>query len=114
MQIIQLLSAATAFSIILLEVYSGVIQGPLWWVWPGGLVLALLIALSQYAPELIGAAKPPQAPRAVSQIIQLIFILAVAFGASYFSNYFGRSFIPDLLTARGWAAPTPWPPQLFF
>lgn len=114
MQIIQLLSAATAFSIILLEVYSGVIQGPLWWVWPGGLVLALLIALLRYAPELIGAVKQPQPPGVISQVLQLVLILALAFGASYFSNYFGRTFIPDLLTARGWVAPTPWPPQLFF
>jgi hypothetical protein len=114
MQIIQLLSAATAFSIILLEVYSGVIQGPIWWVWPGGLVLSLLIALLRYAPELVGATKQAQPPGFFSQTAQLLIILAIAFGASYFSNYFGRIYIPELLAAKGWVAPTPWPPTLYF
>jgi hypothetical protein len=113
MKIIQLLSAATAFTIILLEIYSGVIQGPMWWIWPGGLVLALLIALAQYVPELIGGVKPAQTS-VFNQGIQLIMILALAFGASYFANYFGREFIPDLLKARGWVPPAQWPPVLYF
>lgn len=111
MKIIQLLSAATAFTIILLEIYSGVIQGPMWWIWPGGLVMSLLIALAQYVPELMGGTKP--GPQSVfTQGMQLIMILALAFGASYFANYFGREFIPDLLLAKGWTAPTPWPPTI--
>lgn len=113
MKIIQLLSAATAFTIILLEIYSGVIQGPMWWVWPGGLVLSLLIALAQYVPELVGGPKPAQTS-VFGQGLQLVLILAVAFGASYFANYFGREYIPELLAARGWTAPTPWPPALYF
>jgi hypothetical protein len=101
MQIIQLLSAATAFSIILLEVYSGVIQGPIWWVWPGGLVLSLLIALLRYAPELVGATKQAQPPGFFSQTAQLLIILAIAFGASYFRTTSGASTFRNCSQRRG-------------
>ena len=102
---IRILGAATAFTVVLLEVYSGVIQGPTWWALPGGLVLALLIALSLNAQP-----QGTQGPGGFGAIAQLILILALAFGMSYFSNYFGREFVPDLLSQRGWTPPQPWPP----
>lgn len=105
MKIIQFLSAATAFTIILLEIYSGVIQGPMWWIWPGGLVMSLLIALAQFLPEMLGGPKPVQST-VFGQGLQLIMILVIAFGASYFANHFGREVIPDLMKAQGWIPPT--------
>lgn len=111
MYVIRILSAATVFTIILLEIYSGVIQGPTWWVLPGGLVLGLLIALWLYAQPQ-GAASVSEKSSALNSVIQLVVILAVAFGMSYFSNYYGREFIPNLLAKQGWTAPDPWPPYL--
>ncbi len=109
MQFIQLLSGAVAYTIILLEVYSGAIQGPLWWVWPGGLVLSLLLAIQLYfAPGGAGLTDGQQNNlNPVLQILQWIALLALAFAASYVANYFGREMVPcSLLTSNeGWTAP---------
>ncbi|SNT72254.1 hypothetical protein SAMN06297382_1292 [Amphiplicatus metriothermophilus] len=107
MYAIRILGAATAFCTVLLEVYSGVIDGPLWWVLPGGLVLALLISLSLYMEIAANGAAGRPTPGFVSSAIQFIVILAIAFGMSWFSNHFGREIIPQLLEQRGWTRPAP-------
>ncbi len=94
---VRILTGATAYAVILLEVYSGVINGPLWWVLPGALVLSLLAAVS-LIDMASGAAKPAQG--VVAAAVQWIMILATSLAAAYVANYFGREMIPDLLQNR--------------
>ncbi|MBI1393518.1 MAG: hypothetical protein GC152_12320 [Alphaproteobacteria bacterium] len=95
MTILRLLMVATIYSVIILEVYSGVIRGPLWWIIPGVLVISLVGALvvfgDQVAPIAGGAGAPPSLGRWI-----LIVIAAVMMAG--FAYYFGREVIPDLLT----------------
>ena len=107
MQFLQLLSGVVAYTIILLEVYSGAIRGPLWWVIPGGLVLALLLGLQMLMqPQGTNGVPAQVSQNPVFGLFRWIFILLIAFGASYIANYFGREMIPcELLKAEGWSAP---------
>jgi len=108
MQFLQLLSGAVAYTIILLEVYSGAIQGPTWWILPGGLVLSLLVGLQmilQGAPHGANAQNQPNL-NPVLEVLRWVLILTIAFGASFAANYFGREMIPcELLNNDGWSAP---------
>lgn len=98
---VRLLSGAVAYTIILLEVYSGAIQGPLWWVLPGGLVLSLLIAI-----QLQAESGPDDRVNPLVSVAQWVGTLGLAFGASYVANYFGRDMIPcELLKLEGWTGP---------
>lgn len=91
MNAIRLLSAAVAYSVVLLEVYSGVIKGPVWWIVPGGLVIALLFAISLNVEGARAGAAGAAGP------FQWILILALSFGMSAFAWYFGSTIVPDLL-----------------
>lgn len=103
MKFVKLLSGAVAYTVILLEVYSGAIQGPLWWVLPGGLVLSLLIAIQL---QFENPAIADNRPNPLLNIAQWVGTVGLAVGASYVANYFGRDMIPcELLKLEGWSAP---------
>lgn len=95
---LRLLAAVTAYVVVLLEVYSGVIRGPWWWGLPGGLVISLLIAISIFGDQLgrNPGAEPTHRPSVAFG--QWMLILAVAFGVSFFSYVFGRFIIPDIMS----------------
>ena len=92
---VRILSALTAYAVVLLEVYSGAIKGPLWWVFPGALVLALLTAVSLVDPANRDLA--PQAKGFFANLMQWVVIIGMAVAVSWFSNYFGRELIPELV-----------------
>ena len=85
---IRVLTAAVAYSVIILEIYSGVINGPWWWVIPGGLVIALLFAITMM-PQAGGEPKGGAG--------QWIVILILSFAMSAGAWYFGNTIIPDLI-----------------
>lgn len=94
---VRVLGVATAYSIVLLEVYSGAIKGPLWWVLPGGLVIALLMALSLFGFK---SANPEgQSGGAVAVVVEWALVLGAAFAMSWFANYFGRELLPGFMTS---------------
>ena len=92
---VRMLSALTAFAVVLLEVYSGVIKGPYWWVLPGALVLALLTAVSLVDPANRELAPRPTGFFAV--LVEWVVIIGMAVAVAWFSNYFGRELIPELV-----------------
>ena len=91
---IRMLAAATAYCVILLEVYSGAIQGPIWWVAPGALVIALLSALSIFGLSNTGESGGGSP---IAGFFQWTLIIGTAIAMSYFANYFGREVLPDIL-----------------
>lgn len=95
---VRILTAMTAYAVVLLEVYSGAINGPEWWVLPGALVLTLLSAVSLAVPGGAGGSNEQQGVVAVA--FQWILIVATAVATSYFANYFGREIVPDLIAGR--------------
>jgi len=99
---IRILAAATAYCVILLEVYSGAINGPLWWVLPGALVIALLFALSIYGLNSDTSSNEGGLGAAA---IQWTLIIATALAMSFFANYFGRDLLPDLVAEAEITAP---------
>ncbi len=94
---VRLLAAVTAYVVVLLEVYSGVIRGPWWWGLPGGLVISLLIATSIFGDQLGRGPGADAGNRPTVAFGQWLLILAVAFGVSFFSYAFGRFIIPDIM-----------------
>jgi hypothetical protein len=92
---VRILSVLTAFAVVLLEVYSGVIKGPYWWVLPGALVLALLTAVSLIDP--VNRDLGPQPKSFFGVLAQWVVIIGMALAVAWFSNYFGRELIPDLV-----------------
>ena len=92
---VRILGLATGYCVVLLEIYSGAIKGPQWWIYPGALVIALLLAISLFGvnPQNPDAPRPPITVVA----IQWVVILAAAFAMSFFSNYFGREILPGLI-----------------
>lgn len=94
--------AATAFSVILLEVYSGVLPGPWWWVIPGGLVLSVVLSVAMLGERIL--AKPAEGgSQGVSPGLWAAIIF-FSFGMSFLSNYFGRVVIMDIAEKRVAAA----------
>ena len=92
---IRILAVATAYSVVLLEIYSGAIKGPQWWVYPGALVIALLLAISMFG---VNPQKPDAPRQSITGVaVQWIVVLAAAFAMSFFSNYFGREILPGLV-----------------
>ncbi len=92
---VRILSALTAFAVVLLEVYSGVIKWPYWWVLPGALVLALLTAVSLIDP--VNRDVTPQPKGFFGVFAQWAVIIGMALSVAWFSNYFGRELIPELI-----------------
>lgn len=92
---VRILSALTAYAVVLLEVYSGLIKGPLWWVLPGALVLALLTAVSLVDPANRDLA--PKSSGFFGTLVQWVVIIGMALAVAWFSNYFGREMAPELL-----------------
>ena len=97
MTALRLLMVATIFSVIILEVYSGVIRGPIWWIVPGVLVISLVGALvvfgDQVAP-ISGESRQAGSPPSVGRWI-IVFVTSLLMSGSAY--YFGREVIPDLL-----------------
>lgn len=100
---IRMLAAATAYCVVLLEVYSGAIQGPIWWVAPGALVIALLSALSIFG---LGNTTEQNNGSAVAGFFQWTLIIGTAIAMSYFANYFGREMLPEILAEAAIAPQT--------
>lgn len=100
MLFVRYLSWATAYAVIVLELYSGALQGPIWWALPGGLVLCLLLALAHYAGPLISGAtqnetqSEPRKPGGTDFGIWIL-ILVFGFGMSFTTNILGRTLIRD-------------------
>lgn len=99
---IRMLAAATAYCVILLEVYSGAIQGPIWWVAPGALVIALLSALSVFG---LSNSSEPGGSSTVAGFFQWTLIIGTAIAMSYFANYFGREMLPEILAENAATPP---------
>lgn len=95
---VRILSMATAYCVILLEIYSGAIDGPTWWILPGALVIALLFAMSMYG---FASDREAQASQGfVASAVQWILIIVVALVMVAFANYFGRTLLPDIYAAQ--------------
>ncbi len=92
---IRILGLATGYCVVLLEIYSGAINGPQWWVYPGALVIALLLAISMFG--LNGSAADAPRPPLAAGAAQWGIILAAAFAMAFFANYFGREILPTLI-----------------
>ena len=102
MTVIRLLMVGTIYSVILLEVYSGVIGGPWWWIAPGVIVIALVGGLfvfgEQVAPVLGedgggGVSAPPSVGRWF-----VVFLFAGLMAG--FANYFGREMLLEMAPAE--------------
>lgn len=91
---VRILSVITAYTVILLEVYSGALGGPTWWVYPGALIIALLFGIAVYG---VGSERTENS--ATTTIIQWILMLGSAVAMSYFANYFGRDLLPEIYSA---------------
>ena len=95
---IRILGVATAYSVVLLEIYSGAINGPQWWVYPGALVIALLLAISVFGVNPQAGQQAGETPRLplAAAAVQWVIILGAACAMSFFANYFGREILPKL------------------
>lgn len=100
---IRILSALTAYSVLLLEVYSGALQGPLWWVAPGVLVISLLMALSSYtmAPQQSRDNGEPSLNLSPAKWAMIVVSATAMVG---FANYMGRAILPDIIMRSAAAA----------
>lgn len=90
---VRILSVITAYTVILLEVYSGALKGPNWWVYPGALVLSLLFGITVYG---LGSEKQATNKPLMASFIEWVLMLAAAFAMAYFANYFGRALLPEI------------------
>lgn len=95
---IRILSVLTAYTIVLLEIYSGAVNGPVWWIYPGALVIALLLALSTFAFSP-AADKDAAKPSLGATLVQWVLILGSAYAMAWFANYMGRTLLPQVLGA---------------
>lgn len=92
---IRLLIAVTVYSVILLEVYSGAIVGPWWWVVPGGLVISVVVAMGIFGDRVMSAASETRAaPPFLATLANWALMLAVSFAMSAFAYSFGRYLLP--------------------
>ncbi len=94
---VRILVVATAYSVVLLEIYSGAIAGPVWWVYPGALVIALLLSISLFG---VGADRSGSVQGGfLAGAVQWLLLLAMSFAMSYFANYFGREILPGIIAS---------------
>lgn len=93
---IRILSVLTAYTVVLLEVYSGAVKGPTWWIYPGALVIALLLSLSTFAFSP-AAGEGVQKPSMGVSAIQWVLIIAASFAMAWFANHMGRNMLPEMI-----------------
>lgn len=93
---IRILSVLVAYMVVLLEVYSGALGGPTWWIYPGALVIALLLALSTFAFSPV-AAKDVSKPSIGATAFQWVLVLGSSYLMAWFANFMGRSLLPDII-----------------
>lgn len=91
---IRLLIAVTVYTVILLEVYSGAIVGPWWWIVPGGLVISVVTAMGIFGDQLLNRGQAAAKTPFVVLLWTWILVLTVSFAMSGFSYHFGRNILP--------------------
>lgn len=91
---IRLLIAITVYTVILLEVYSGAIVGPWWWIIPGGLVISVVTAMGIFGDQILRGAQAPSKTPFIVALWTWILVLSVSFAMSGFSYHFGRNILP--------------------
>lgn len=95
MTAVRLLIAITVYTVILLEVYSGAIVGPWWWIVPGGLVISVVIAMGIFGEQILVRSQTPSKTPFIVALWTWVLVLSVSFSMSAFSYHFGRSVLPD-------------------
>lgn len=95
---IRLLVAVTVYTVILLEVYSGAIVGPWWWVVPGGLVISVVTAMAIFGDQLMNRGQAQPKSTLGATLWNWLIVLSVSFAMSGFSYYFGRDVLPGEMT----------------
>lgn len=93
---IRILSVLTAYTVVLLEIYAGAANGPMWWIYPGALVIALLLALSTFAFSPV-ADKDVAKPSLGAVAFQWVLVLGSSYAMAWFANYMGRSLLPGII-----------------
>jgi hypothetical protein len=91
---VRILLFMTAYVVVMLEVYSGVILGPWWWILPGALVIALLIAISMFVLA------PASGEKAKAGFFQWLLLIICSLAIAGSANYLGRETFPELIAAR--------------
>ncbi len=97
MTFLRLLMVATIYSVIILEVYSGVIHGPYWWIVPGALVISLVGALVVFGDQVAPLSGENGHAGAEPTIGRWIVVVATATLMAGFAYYFGREMIPEIM-----------------
>ncbi|MEO1013754.1 MAG: hypothetical protein AAFX08_01060 [Pseudomonadota bacterium] len=97
MTFLRLLMVATIYSVIILEVYSGVIRGPVWWIVPGVLVISLVGALVVFGDQVAPLSGENGHAGAEPTIGRWIVVVVAATAMSGFAYYFGREMIPGIM-----------------
>lgn len=94
MTAVRLLIAITVYTVILLEVYSGAIVGPWWWIVPGGLVISVVIAMGIFGDQILSGAQAQKKTPFIVALWTWVLVLSVSFSMSAFSYHFGRNILP--------------------
>lgn len=95
MAAVRLLIAITVYTVILLEVYSGAIFGPWWWIIPGGLVISVVMAMGIFGEQILARTQPQAKTPFIVALWTWVLVLSVSFSMSAFSYHFGRNILPE-------------------
>lgn len=95
MTAVRLLIAITVYTVILLEVYSGAIVGPWWWIVPGGLVISVVISMGIFGDQILSGGQTQKKTPFIVALWTWVLVLSVSFSMSAFSYHFGRYILPD-------------------
>ena len=93
---IRILSVMVAYTVVLLEIYAGAANGPTWWIYPGALVIALLLAMSIFAFSPV-ADKNVEKPSLGALAFQWVLVIGASYAMAWFANYMGRALLPEIL-----------------
>lgn len=96
---IRILSTLVAYSVVLLEVYAGAVDGPRWLIIPGALVISLLISLSMLAFSP-AAAKDIEKPSFGAAAMQWVLILGASFAMAFFAYFLGLELLPEIYASQ--------------